>query len=255
MTQNPFESPENPQTAEIATDRKSFLLWKILAMIGVNVLLIALILPATRTAPEAGGRTKCLNNLKNITLALISYAERHNAFPPAYTVDANGNRLHSWRTLILPYLDQHALYESIDLSKPWNDPANAKAFGKEIDVFNCWSAKLSGGLTTYLGNAATDGCFTGDRPRPISEITDSHNQTVLVVEVSTTQAVHWMAPQDADESILLNFRPGDKSAHIGVVNAGFVDGTVHALSADLDSNVRRSLMTVSGNDAISATEF
>lgn len=110
---------------------------------------------------EAGGRTRCLNNLKSITLALISYAARHNAFPPAYTVDANGNRLHSSRTLILPYLDQHALDELIDLSKPWNDPANAKAFGKELNVFSCWSAKLSGGLTTYLGNAATDEMFTG----------------------------------------------------------------------------------------------
>ena len=255
MTQNPYESPEKPHAAEIAKGGNSFSLWKVLAVAGVTALLIALILPATRTAPEAGGRTRCLNNLKSITLALISYAERHNAFPPAYTVDANGNRLHSWRTLILPYLDQYALYESIDLSKPWNDPANAKAFGTEVDVFSCPAAKLSGGLTTYLGNAATDGCFTGDRPRHISEFTDSQGQTILVVEVSPTHAVHWMAPQDAHESILLNFGSGSKPAHIGVVNAGFADGTVHALSVNLDSPVRRSLLTVSGNDAISAKEF
>lgn len=255
MTQNPYESPESSQASEIAKNGRSFSMLEILAVVGITAVLIALILPATRSAPEAGGRTRCLNNLKNITLALISYAERHNAFPPAYTVDANGNRLHSWRTLILPYLDQHALYESIDLSKPWNDPANAKAFGKELNVFSCWSAKLSGGLTTYLGNAATDGCFTGDRPRPISEITDSPDQTVLVVEVAPAQAVHWMAPQDADESILLNFGSGNKPAHIGVVNAGFVDGTVHALSVNLDSHVRRSLMTVSGNDVLSAEDF
>ena len=255
MTQNPYESPENPHTAKIAKGGKSFSLWKILAVIGVIAMLIALILPSIRWAPQAADRTRCSNNLRNVTLALISYANKHKAFPPAYTLDANGNRLHSWRTLILPYLDQQALYESIDLSKPWNDPANAKAYGKELNVFSCPSAKLSKGRTTYLGNAATDGCFIGDRPRPISEITDSHNQTVLVVEVATTQAVHWMAPQDADESILFNFGPGNNPAHSGVVNAGFVDGTVHALSVDLDSHVRRSLMTVSGNDALSAKEF
>jgi len=255
MTQNSYESLENPNTAKIAKGGKSFSLWKVLAVAGITALLIALILPSIRWAPQAADRTRCANNLRNVTLALIGYANKHKTFPPAYTVDANGNRLHSWRTLILPYLDQQALYESIDLSKPWNDPANAKAYGTERDVFTCPAAKLSKGLTTYLGNAAIDGCFTGDRPRPISEITDSPDQTVLVVEVSTTQAVHWMAPQDADESILLNFRPGDKSAHIGVVNAGFVDGTVHALSANLDSHVRRSLITASGNDAISATEF
>lgn len=61
-------------------------------------------------------------------------------------------------------------------------------------------------------------------------MTYSHDQTVLVVEVASTHAVHWMAPQDADERILLHLRPADKSAHIGVVNAGFVDGTVRALS-------------------------
>ena len=255
MTQNPYESPENPHTAKIAKGGKSFSLWKILAVIGVIAMLIALILPSIRWAPQAADRTRCSNNLRNVTLALISYANKHKAFPPAYTLDANGNRLHSWRTLILPYLDQQALYESIDLLRPWNDPANAKAYGTELDVFSCPAAKLSGGLTTYLGNATTDGCFTGDRPRPISEITDSPDQTVLVAEVATTQAVHWMAPQDADESILLNFGSGIKSAHIGVVNAGFVDGTVHALSVNLESNVRRSLFTASGNDAISATEF
>lgn len=255
MTQNPYESPENPQAPRIARAGKSLSLLNILAVTGILALIIALVLPLMRWAPRSRGRTPCMNNLKNITLAVISYAERHNAFPPAYTVDADGNRLHSWRTLILPYLDQQALYESIDLSKPWNDPANAKAYGTELDVFSCPAAKLSGGLTTYLGNAATGGCFTGDRPRPISEITDSPDQTVLVAEVAPPQAVHWMAPQDADERILLHLRPGDKSAHIGVVNAGFVDGTVHALSANLDSHVRRSLLTASGNDAISAKEF
>jgi type II secretory pathway pseudopilin PulG len=255
MTQNPYESPENSRASEIAKMARSFSLLEILVVVSIIAVLIGLILPATRSSKPSLYRTQCLNNLRNISLAVILYADTHKSFPPAYTVDANGNRLHSWRTLILPYLDQQALYESIDLSKPWNDPANAKAYGTELDVFSCPAAKLSGGLTTYLGNAAIDGCFTGDRPRPISEITDSPDQTVLVAEVAPAQAVHWMAPQDADESILLNCGSGNKPAHIAVVNAGFVDGTVHALSANLDSHVRRSLLTASGNDAISAKEF
>lgn len=255
MTQNPYESPENPQAPRIARAGKSLSLLNTLAVTGILALIIALVLPSMRWAPRSRGRTPCMNNLKNITLAVITYAERHNAFPPAYTVDADGNRLHSWRTLILPYLDQQTLYESIDLSKPWNDPANAKAFGTELNVFSCPSARLSGGLTTYLGNAAPGGCFTGDRPRPVSVNRYPHHQTVLVVEVASSHAVHWMAPQDADETILLNFGSGDKSAHIGVVNAGFVDGTVRTLSVDLDDHIRRALISVSGRDEISSTEF
>jgi type II secretory pathway pseudopilin PulG len=255
MTPNPYESPKNLQASRIARKGNSFSLLTMLVVVGMVVVLTALMLPSIRWAPDSRGRTKCMNNLKNITLALISYTERHNAFPPAYTVDANGNRLHSWRTLILPYLDQQALYESIDLSKPWNDPANAKAFGKELDVYSCRAAKLSHGLTTYLGNAAADGCFTGERPRPVSEKTYPHHNTVLVVEVASSHAVHWMAPEDADESILLNFGSGNKSAHIGVVGAGFVDGTVRILSVDLDSHVRRTLISASGSDEISEKDF
>jgi hypothetical protein len=136
-----------------------------------------------------------------------------------------------------------------------NPKANAKAFGTEVDVFICPSARLSGGLTTYLGNAAPGGCFTGDRPRPVSVNRYPHHQTVLVVEVASSHAVHWMAPEDADESILLNFGSGNRSAHIGVVNAGFVDGTVRTLSVDLDSHIRRALISASGRDEISATEY
>ena len=66
----------------------------------------ALFLTPVRSGRSTAQRTQCLNNLRNIALALINYHENYQALPPAYTVDATGRRLHSWRTLILPYLDQ-----------------------------------------------------------------------------------------------------------------------------------------------------
>ena len=81
--------------------------------------------------------TTLAQNLKQIELALFNYESTYHALPPAYTVDAEGNALHSWRTLILPYLDQTQLYEKIDLSKPWNDPVNAEAFNTRVPVFQC----------------------------------------------------------------------------------------------------------------------
>jgi hypothetical protein len=120
---------------------------------------------------------------------------------------------------------------------------------------SCPSAKLPPGFTTYLGNATIDGCFAGTRPRPLSEITDPHDQTILIAEVASSHAVHWMSPEDADENILLNFGPDNKTAHIGVVNAGFVDGSAGSLSVDLNPQVRTALLTVSGNDEIKASEF
>jgi len=255
VTQNPYKSSDTPQAAATQMKRKRFPLLEVLGVIGILIILVALLLPAIRSAPEASTRLRCMNNLKNITLALLNYADTHKAFPPAYTVDADGTRLHSWRTLLLLYLDQQRLYESIDFSKPWNHPANAKAFNTQLEIFSCPSAKLPPGFTTYLGNATTDGCFAGERPRRLSEITDPHDQTILVAEVASTHAVHWMSPEDADESILLNFGPGNRNAHFGAVNAGFVDGTAKSISDNIDHAVARALMTISGNETFDGSEF
>jgi type II secretory pathway pseudopilin PulG len=101
---------------------------KILAVLGGIALLIAMLLPAVRSAREPARRNQCLSQLKQIALALETYADVHGKFPPAYTTDADGKPLHSWRTLILPYMEEPQLYASIDLTKPWDDPVNAKAF-------------------------------------------------------------------------------------------------------------------------------
>jgi len=112
-------------------------------------ILFAFFLPAERAPRTVARRSQCKNNLKQIGLALHIYHETHGAFPPACTVDANGKPLHSWRTVILPFLGQKDLYESIDLTKPWNDPANAEAFATQVHAFSCPSAKLDTGFTTY----------------------------------------------------------------------------------------------------------
>ncbi|MBC8288680.1 MAG: DUF1559 domain-containing protein, partial [Planctomycetes bacterium] len=77
-----------------------------LVTLAILAILTALFLPATRTPREASRRSQCKNNLKQIGIALHNYHEDHGAFPPAYTMDANGQPLHSWRTLILLYLAQ-----------------------------------------------------------------------------------------------------------------------------------------------------
>jgi type II secretory pathway pseudopilin PulG len=135
MTVNPYESPEPTPLAVNAVKQRRFSLLEIIVVCSIMAVLFALIMPAIQNAKHGSPRTLCINNLWNITLSLLNYAENHNAFPPAYTVDADGNRLHSWRTLLLPYLDQQELYASIDFSKPWNDPVNARAFNTQLEIF------------------------------------------------------------------------------------------------------------------------
>src|SRR4029453_12945484 len=72
---------------------------------------VALLLPAVQQAREAARRTQCKNNLKQIGLALHNYADVYGSFPPAYIADETDKPMHSWRVLILPFLDQDQLYK------------------------------------------------------------------------------------------------------------------------------------------------
>ena len=203
-----------------------------ISVVGI-LILIALLLPAGRRgrSQEAARRTQCKSNLKQIELALFNYESTYHALPPAYTVDAEGNALHSWRTLILPYLDQTQLYEKIDLSKPWNDPVNAEAFNTRVPVFQCPSTAHKDNNTTYMAVVGSNNCFLPSEPRQLSDITADRGETLMVIEVAPEQSVHWMSPCDADERLILGFGPQTKFAHPGGTNASFVDGRVRFLEA------------------------
>ena len=209
-----------------------------------------LLLPATRTPREASRRSQCKNNLKQIGLTLHNYHDVYQAFPPAYTVDANGKPLHSWRTLILPFVEQQALYDKIDLSKPWDDPANAEAFKTCPHAYRCPSATGPGDQTTYLAIVGPQGCLYPDKPRPLSEITDNHSETLMVVEVPVANAVPWMAPQDADERLLLSFGEKTQWQHTGGIHGLLADGAVRFLSMNTAPATLKGLCTVAGNETI-----
>ena len=233
---------------EAAQRRQGFTLVELLVVLGIIAVLIALLLPTVRFSTAAGRRSDCSNNLKQIALALRAYEARFHALPPAYTVDADGKPLHSWRTLILPFLEQIALYKKIDLSKPWDDPANAEAFQAFVGVYRCKSGVFPPSHTTYLAIVAPDACLRPGEPRSLSEITDDHAKTLLVIEVDPEHAVPWMAPTDADADVLLGFNRETAFAHPGGFTAAFVDGSVRFLSADLPADERRALVSIAGHD-------
>ena len=248
MNDNPHESQDGVSDTPERTKQSKFTLLHLFTIFGILLLLVALMLPAVRTAGPAARRTQCKNNLKQIALALHNYAEIYDAFPPAYTVDADGKPLHSWRTLIPPFLDQAPLYETIDLSKPWNDPANSDAYKIELSIYKCPSAVLPPNHTSYLSVVASNSFFRPTESRRLSEVTDNHGETIMVIEVASEHAVHWMAPQDADERIVLGVGPETKLPHEGGVHALFVDGSVKFISSETTTAVRRALISIAGND-------
>jgi hypothetical protein len=224
----------------------------LLVVTGIIGVLVALLLPASRGSREAGRRMHCHNNLKQIALALHHYEDEYGALPPAYTVDANGKPLHSWRTLILPYLEQKALYETIDLSKPWDDAANKAALETPLAVYRCYSVKCPPTHATYLAVVSAGGCLRPAHSRELAEITDDHNLTLAVVEVPAGKAVHWMSPRDVSEAEIVNQRTDPGLPHRGGFQAATVSGQTIFLSADTKPAKLRALMSIAGNDNAAA---
>ena len=250
MTDNPYASPEPVSDTPVLRNRPRVTFLRVFLGLAIVFILVALLLPATRRGGDAARRTQCKNNLKQIALALHNYESKYHALPPAYTVDAAGKPLHSWRTLILPWVEQLDLYNMIDLSKPWDDPANAEALKTVPYVYRCPSVALPPGFTSYLGIVGSNACFHPTAPRAFSEMTDGTTDTLMVFEVAQEQAVHWMAPQDASEEMVLNFGKDGKLNHTGGTEAALADGRVLFLSENLDTETLRALISIAGNDRV-----
>ena len=248
MSVNPYDSPETVGQAPAKPKARGFRLIELLVVIAVIGGLIALLLPARRNAGEAARRSQCSNNLKQIALGLQNYHDDHGCFPPAYTVDAEGKPLHSWRTLILPYIEQGSLYEKIDLLKPWDDPANQIAQETRVSAYQCPSTNLRPDQTTYLAVVGPNSCLQPGEPRKLDEITDSTSLTLIVIEVAPDRAVHWMSPKDASEQDVIDFAKVAQLSHPNGTVAAYVDGHTGLLSKNIKPEVLRALISIAGGD-------
>lgn len=134
-----------------------FTLIELLVVIAIIGLLVSLLVPAVQKVREAAANTQCINNLKQIGLALHNHVTVNKRFPPAYVTtntaldgssygisygDANRNGPPGWAwgTLLLPYLEQEGLYRSFRLDLPCWATENAALVKTKLNVFLCPSA-------------------------------------------------------------------------------------------------------------------
>ncbi len=149
-----------------ARARRGFTLIELLVVIAIIAVLISLLLPAVQSAREAARRAQCVNNLKQIGLAMHNYHSSNNALPWG-----DGPWWIEWsaHTLLLPYLEQGPIYNSINFADvelpnflpPLNidNPVNSTACYSVIGVFNCPSdadrlTEVSG-HNNYMANSGS----------------------------------------------------------------------------------------------------
>lgn len=116
-----------------ARRHRGFTLIELLVVIAIIAVLIALLLPAVQQAREAARRTQCKNNLKNLGLALHNYHDTARVFPYAW-----GSNEELWSAMILPYMDQANLYNTLAWVYPGGGNANnIQACETELVLFRC----------------------------------------------------------------------------------------------------------------------
>jgi len=155
--------------------------------------LAALLYPAITAARDAAQRVQSMNNLKQISMALHNYHDTYGTFPPAYLPDENGQPMHSWRVLILPYLEQQNLYDQYDFDVPWNDPNNQMVTSADLPIYRSPIAPSE--KCSYFVLDVPGGVFDGPKATSLNQITDGQANTFLVVEVVGSTA-HWAEPVD-----------------------------------------------------------
>lgn len=233
---------------ESTLKRRGFTLIELIVAVIIIGVLVALLLPAVQQPRGHARRGYCRNSLKQIGLALHNYHNAYGSLPPAYTVDEDGNRLHSWRTLILPFLDQAPLYEQMDLTKPWDDPVNAVALETSIITYLCPGSDIPQNHTTYVGMVGEERAFAPTEGRTFQEFRDGTSNTVIVAETLKGAAIHWMSPYDDQFDVLNSLNLDAETYHKAGIHILFADGRAWFLSAKMDKKTRNAISTIAGND-------
>ena len=153
----------------------------------------------------------CQNNLKQIALALLNYHQANGCFPPAYIADKNGKPMHSWRVLILPYMEMNALYNAYDFTEPWDGPKNKKLLATALQGYVCPSdpnAYAPGATqTSYVAVVGRNAAWAGEKSRKLGPVDfpGGASNTIMVVEVANS-GIPWMEPRDLSLDALASGR-------------------------------------------------
>ncbi|MBD3676331.1 MAG: DUF1559 domain-containing protein [Planctomycetaceae bacterium] len=217
----------------------------------IVILLGIVFVSLVQNARLAARRSRSNCSLKQIGMAAFNFEDIKGDLPPHSITDPAGVPLHSWCTELLPYMDASKLYLSIDQSKAWNHPDNAEYFKTPIGSYstcgNDYKFSPSGyALSLYSANSRL---LKVNKVTPRESITDGSSNTLLFGEIGAAQPP-WGEPGNVrDPAAGL----GKSATTFGGLFKGstqftFADGSVRAISNDIDPAILKALATPDAGD-------
>jgi len=232
----------------------------------VTGFLVLLCSPLISLAKQAGRRTHCLNNLRNIGFLFPTEKNQSFRYPSKL---ADGSPPLSWRTQIYTDFrqveDSDVMPPTFQRTKPWDDVTNLALARERFGIFICpanFNARDNRDRY-YTAYAAVTGlltAFPGGKALPIAQFTDGTSNTILYGEAPGLKII-WTEPRDIDvsrEPIGINL-PGPKrgespgtlsSYHSGGASVVFADGSVRFLANSIKPAVLRALFTATGGESL-----
>jgi hypothetical protein len=175
----------------------------------------------------------------------------HGTFPPAYIADANGTPMHSWRVLILPYIEQKRIYDQYDFNEPWDGPNNSRLHGTRVKLFTCPSDTAAMTNTNYVVVTGSKTLWPRAKATRLSDIKDGADNTIMLVEMHNS-GIHWMAPFDLDSaqmSLAVNSAGGTSisSGHHDP-NVVMASGETKKLKNNTSPKALKAALTIAGGE-------
>ena len=212
---------------------------------------------------EEGRRAACRSNLKRLQQAFHQYHNSYKVLPPAYVADKNGKPMHSWRVLILPYIDEKELYEKYNFDEPWNSPNNLALSDNMPRAFRCPSDEMpEDGETNYVMILGPDMISDGPTAKRFADILDGTFNTILLVETSGS-GINWLEPRDLKRDDITfgindDTDTGIRSNHPHGANLLFTADLQHGVifaKETTDPEIIRALSTIAGGERVDRNDL
>lgn len=227
---------------------------RILASVGFDAQRVAALQQSVVESRKAAQRLQGLNNLKQLSLALLNFEAVHRSYPPAVLMgkDNKGGVPHSWRVAMLPYLDAQDLYDQYKFDEPWDSESNKQVLAKMPAVFRAPDDEAGSVNASYFAVVGPNTVFSKPEGVQIAGIRDGTSNTIALLE--SKMDIPWTKPVDIEIS------PDKPLPKLGGWRgegyaAAFCDGACRVFNKGIEEKLLRALLSIDGGEAIDPTSF